>query len=795
MTKVPGRRGLRIAVAVALVAAAAVLSTTAAHAATFTVTRADDPAPGTCDPADCSLREAVMAANASPGTDVIGIEEDVYHLTIPSPGEGPFATDASQGDLDVTDPLVISVQFTGLDGPMRPGAGATIDAGGRFSVGAGVSVTSPGIADRVVHVTSSLQADFVTITGGTSEQGAGVLVDGGTLSMQLGRVAGNASTAACCGGGISAVLSTVTLNATDVANNAVTACCGGGIYNESSTVDISNGSDVVDNDAFGCCGGGIYNWTDPSAGRAASLSLSGARITGNDVRDCCGGGLYNEQGGPVTVTITGTTFSDNAASDDCCGGALYSRPSATVTATDTSFSGNTTAGCCGGAIYNEGTFALGRGSITNNSTANCCGGGIATIGAASSTSLTNVTVSGNSGGTEPGQAALPSAGGLYLDTGRMHLEHVTVANNTGSNGASGIANGDVGGTARGSVTMRGSIVAGNSAAPQCLGPISSLGHNIASDASCTLTHATDRPSTNPQLAPLSSGFHALNPGSPAIDAVPTDECPPPATDQRGMVRPQDRADAPGTGCDIGAVEMQGTAATPSPTPAASAPPTPTPTASTSPSASPDPTASPTATPTATPTPTPTPEPIDPRCDDPGVICGTDGSENIRGTGDGELIICGDGDDVVVARGGDDTIECGDEGDTGDKEIRAGRGDDDVDCDGTGDDVVFAGGGDDDVECGAGNDRILGGGGNDRLVSAGGGDRIKGGGGRDRVVGGRGGDRLRGGRGRDWLRGGPGRDGIWGDAGNDLVVGGKGRRDACSGGRGRDTLRGCELVRR
>jgi hypothetical protein len=42
--------------------------------------------------------------------------------------------------------------------------------------------------------------------------------------------------------------------------------------------------------------------------------------------------------------------------------------------------------------------------------------------------------------------------------------------------------------------------------------------------------------------------HALVPGGPAVDAVRTD-CGPPATDQRGVPRPQ------GPACDIGAVEV------------------------------------------------------------------------------------------------------------------------------------------------------------------------------------------------------------------------------------------------
>jgi hypothetical protein len=59
--------------------------------------------------------------------------------------------------------------------------------------------------------------------------------------------------------------------------------------------------------------------------------------------------------------------------------------------------------------------------------------------------------------------------------------------------------------------------------------------------------------SNPLLGPLQNNggptqTHALLAGSPAIDAV-TSGCPPPPTDQRGVLRPQ------GAACDIGAYEL------------------------------------------------------------------------------------------------------------------------------------------------------------------------------------------------------------------------------------------------
>ena len=52
--------------------AALLLAATTAHATIFTVTRADDPADGTiCTPTDCTLRAAILAANANAGPDTI----------------------------------------------------------------------------------------------------------------------------------------------------------------------------------------------------------------------------------------------------------------------------------------------------------------------------------------------------------------------------------------------------------------------------------------------------------------------------------------------------------------------------------------------------------------------------------------------------------------------------------------------------------------------------------------------------------------------------------------------------
>ena len=67
-----------------------------AQAATFTVTKTADTRDGSCN-ADCSLREAIDAANAAPDADEIVLPGGSYQLTISGTNEDLNAN----GDLDI----------------------------------------------------------------------------------------------------------------------------------------------------------------------------------------------------------------------------------------------------------------------------------------------------------------------------------------------------------------------------------------------------------------------------------------------------------------------------------------------------------------------------------------------------------------------------------------------------------------------------------------------------------------------------------------------------------------------
>ena len=113
------------------------------------------------------------------------------------------------------------------------------------------------------------------------------------------------------------------------------------------------------------------------------------------------------------------------------------------------------------------------------------------------------------------------------------------------------------------MTVLNTIVAGNGGFDfrQCsFGLPTSLGHNVDEGTSCGFDQPTDL--TEPDLISLlgeldevgGSPVHPLPTGSPAIDAIPVEDCldsedMPLLTDQRSVEPPQ------GPACDIGAVEF------------------------------------------------------------------------------------------------------------------------------------------------------------------------------------------------------------------------------------------------
>ncbi len=240
-----------------------------------------------------------------------------------------------------------------------------------------------------------------------------------------------------------------------------------------------------------------------------------------------------------SLTLTQVAFRDNVGEGQSIGAGLYVGGMTMIY--DCVFSGNSNSGE-GGGIYQGGFASLNvyRSLFTNNSSNN--GGAFAN----NATSVfENVTISGNT--------ATNYGGGIsQWNNAELTLRNVTIANNTAPDSTKSAAIWN-----KRAVTVYNSIISAAIGKQACVGNIGTGHHNIASDASCGST--TIFMISDAQLKPLAfhggyTELHALNTGSPAIDAGDETECT--TDDQRGMTRPQD-GNLDGTAvCDIGAYEHQ-----------------------------------------------------------------------------------------------------------------------------------------------------------------------------------------------------------------------------------------------
>jgi CSLREA domain-containing protein len=247
------------------------------------------------------------------------------------------------------------------------------------------------------------------------------------------------------------------------------------------------------------------------------------------------------------VTISGVMIKNGHVSGN--GGGVYNMGSLTLT--NTTVATNEASGA-GGGIYNaaSGTMTISLSTMADNA-AGGNGGGL--INAGGSATMVNSTISGNRSDGD--------GGGLF-SSGATSVSSVTITQNTADHDYTGTGDGGGVHVSAGSLTIGNSILAENrdiSLSIQhhdCSGALNSQGHNLLQEtAGCSIGgdlmgNITGQP---PLLGPLASNggttqTHALQLESPAVEAGDNTACP--ATDQRGLTRPQ------GHSCDMGAFEFE-----------------------------------------------------------------------------------------------------------------------------------------------------------------------------------------------------------------------------------------------
>jgi CSLREA domain-containing protein len=287
------------------------------------------------DDGDCSLREAIQAANTNTPVDACS--------------SGDVLTDTISFDVEGT--IVVTSQLS-------------VIAGGPLVIDGGdVITTSGGGTTRVwwVDTDSNLTLQHLAIVDGYSEGGSGIYNHGRSITINDCILSGNS-----------------------------TWNDGGGIYNENGSIAIINstlsGNSTINNEipgSYTCNGAAIYNAT-------GIITVTNSILSGNN-SDNNGGAIYTGDvySGNGTMMIANSTISENYAFTT--GGAI--RNHGVLTITKSNLVGNSVS-LFGGAIYNyNGTMIVSESNLSGNSASNE-GGAIDNY--YSTMTIINSTLSGNS---------------------------------------------------------------------------------------------------------------------------------------------------------------------------------------------------------------------------------------------------------------------------------------------------------------------------------------------------------------------------------------------------------------
>ena len=263
---------------------------------------------------DCSLREAITAANDNIPVDACPSGDAVFTDTI---------------TFDVVGTITVTSQLE-------------VTAGGPLEIdGGGVITTSGGGTTRVwfVDTDSELTLQHLAITDGFRDSGSGLFNHGGNM----------------------------TINDCFLSENS-TYYDGGAIYNEYGNIYITNSilsgnSTIYDNSGgYSCNGAAIYNGN-------GTITITNSTLSGNSSYNN-GGAIFNGNlYGSGIMTIANSILSGNNTGFTGSGGAIRNLRGV-LTVTNSTLSGNSSNYEYGGAIDNDDTMKVTNSTLYGNSAYN-----------------------------------------------------------------------------------------------------------------------------------------------------------------------------------------------------------------------------------------------------------------------------------------------------------------------------------------------------------------------------------------------------------------------------------------
>ena len=345
------------------------------------------------DGANTTLREAVAQANLNPDVDTINFASTLNNTTIT----------LTQGTLSITN----SVTIDGRDS-LGVSRNITISAGGG---------TNPTVGN----------GDGFSI----------VEIFGGDVEINSLKLTGGDTPISYLGGAINAFDTNLTISNSTITGNATTGN-GGGIrfYSQSGEQTLNIISSGITDNQSGSDGGGIHIRAPQSI-----INIQSSVITGNKALPSTGsranaGGIFSYA---PQFTLASSQVNDNRAVKDPAyytygGGAFLYSNGGLVTITNTTISGNKSLGIeanVGGLAVkasNHSNVVIDHVDISDNHGDDDIGG-LLIINDASTATVKNSTISGN---TASHNSFYQAAAGVWLETengGATSLEYSTVSGN------------------------------------------------------------------------------------------------------------------------------------------------------------------------------------------------------------------------------------------------------------------------------------------------------------------------------------------------------------------------------
>jgi CSLREA domain-containing protein len=318
------------------------LSFLAARAPQYAVTQTADRAGPTCAAGNCSLREAISAANANPG--VVVVPSGSYTLSLAGASEDLNAT----GDLDVRSGYAIY------------GAGAEL-----------TTISAAGLNDRVLHVDPSQTAGHSLILSGLRLSDGNVSGDGGAINngtngneyLALDRVQLRNHRASINGGALRTA-SIVEIRASEIDGNDA-ASNGGALYLQGgadtrTNIVASTFSNNLARGNFAGGGGAIYTTT-------GSTLIESSTLSGNRSNFAGGGVLATTSSGGLLIRYStlANNIADADATDSSEGGGVRYEGGVSTTLIGNLLADNRTDGAAG--AFNDCSISPSAGPFATGS--------------------------------------------------------------------------------------------------------------------------------------------------------------------------------------------------------------------------------------------------------------------------------------------------------------------------------------------------------------------------------------------------------------------------------------------